>query len=57
MAQKMGVPKNYCGKEPGYAHLQMFITDEIFEVRHGLLRDSLVEAGVRPKLIERWLRI
>lgn len=57
MALKMGGPKDYCGKEPRYAHLQMYITDEIFEVRHELLRESLVEAGVHPELIERWLRI
>jgi hemoglobin len=57
MAEKMGGPVEYWGKEMKYAHEAMFITRELFEVRHGLLEESLREAGVPEELRERWLRI
>ena len=57
MAEKMGGPVEYWGKEIKYAHEAMYITRELFEVRHGLLEESLREAGVPEELRERWLRI
>jgi hemoglobin len=57
MAEKMGGPVEYMGKEIMQTHETMYITQELFEVRHALLDESLKEAGVPDELRERWLRI
>jgi len=57
MAEKMGGPKNYVGKLPRQTHIHMYITEELFNLRHELLKNSLEEAKVPRDLIERWLRI
>lgn len=57
MAEKMGGPIEYWGKEMKHAHETMYITRELFEVRHALLEESLCEAGVPDNLRERWLKI
>jgi len=57
MAEKMGGPVEYWGKEMKHAHEAMYITQELFEVRHALLEASLREAGVPDDLRERWLKI
>ena len=53
----MGGPSIYCGKLPVAAHKNMFITPELFDLRHELLADSITEAGIGGALRERWLRI
>lgn len=50
-------PKVFGGRIPRDAHIQMFITDEIFNIRHKLLGDSLNEAGVPEHPRERWLSV
>jgi hemoglobin len=57
MAVKMGGPVEYWGKEMKMAHESMFITQELFELRHALLAESIREAGVPEDLGQRWLRI
>jgi hemoglobin len=57
MAEKMGGPVEYWGKEMKLAYEVMYITSELFEVRHALLEESLREAGVPEDLRRRWLRI
>ncbi len=57
MAEKFGGPREFLGKEPKYAHEHMYISEELFEVRQQLLRESLEEAGIDSVLIERWLKI
>ncbi len=57
MAEKMGGEVDYWGKDMEYAHEAMYITPELFELRHALLEESLREAGVPEDLRERWLRI
>ena len=57
MAEKMGGPVEYWGKEMKLVHQAMYITRELFEVRHALLEESLREAGVAEDLRQRWLRI
>lgn len=51
-----GGPRIYGGRGPMEAHKHMFITDEIFEIRHEMLKDSLSQAKVPEHLQERWLR-
>lgn len=57
MAEKMGSPVPYPGKEIKMVHEAMYITRELFDIRHALLEDALKEAGVEDGLRERWLRI
>lgn len=57
MAQTMGGPAQYCGKFPIPAHKHMFITEELFDLRHAMLEASLREAGVPAPLAESWLAI
>lgn len=57
MAERMHGPVEYWGKGMQYAHEAMYITPELFDLRHALLADSLREAGVEADLRERWLRI
>jgi hemoglobin len=57
MAERMHGPVEYWGKDMRYAHEAMYITRELFDLRHDLLADSLRAAGVREDLRERWLRI
>lgn len=57
MAEKMGSDKPYYGKDMKMAHRQMYITQELFELRHEILRQSLREASVPDELAERWLKI
>ncbi|MBL4613729.1 MAG: group 1 truncated hemoglobin [Magnetovibrio sp.] len=46
----------YSGRIPKHAHTHLFITDEIFDIRHGLLAEALHDAGVSDELAEPWLR-
>ena len=57
MAEKMGGPDIYPGKEIKMVHEAMYITQELFDIRHALLDDSLKEACLEKTLRERWLRI
>lgn len=57
MAEKMGGAVQYFGKAPTMAHRHMFITQELFDLRHDLLKQSLVEAEVSDELARKWLAI
>ena len=52
-----GGPKVYEGRMPQHAHAHIFISEELFLVRHELLRQSLVEARVPESEREEWLKI
>lgn len=56
MGEKMGGPK-YLGKPIKQVHENMYITPELYELRHELLKESLVEAGVAEEPMEKWLKI
>jgi len=57
MMEKMGGPKEYTGKPLTMSHRQMYITEELFQVRKALLADALREFGLSEVLIDRWLKI
>jgi hemoglobin len=57
MAEKMGGPDPYPGKEIRMVHEAMYITPELFEIRMQLLDAALQEAGVDARSRERWLKI
>ncbi len=51
-----GGPPHYSGRAPMRAHQHLFITDEVFEIRHELLSQSLDEANVSEEHKQRWLK-
>lgn len=57
MAEKMGGPNPYLGKELKMVHEAMYISPELMELRTTLLEESLLEAGVDAASRQRWLRI
>ena len=56
MGEKMGGPK-YLGKPLKQVHENMYITQELYELRHDILKESLTEAGVADDATTRWLKI
>lgn len=57
MMEAMGGPRNFDGRNIKSAHDYMFITEELFNIRHALLKKSLEEENIPPNLSERWLKI
>lgn len=57
MTSAFGGPEVYHGKFPVPAHQHMYITEEIFDLRHEMLEDSLIESGVSAELRARWLKV
>lgn len=56
MSDLFGVtPKDYQGRLPMYGHQHIFITEEVFMIRHALLAESITEAGVSDEHKARWL--
>ena len=56
-AALMGGPNVYGGRSPAHAHVHMFVPADAFAVRHALLGEALMEAGVPAELQERWLKL
>ena len=52
-----GGPSVFSGRMPIDAHQHMFITEELFDHRHALLRASLEEAQIPDKERTQWLNI
>lgn len=57
MVQAMGGPDKYCGAFPIPAHKHMYITPELFQYRHEILKASLIESGLAQPEIDSWLKI
>ena len=57
MTQALGGPEIYSGRFVPDAHTHMFITEELFLVRNGLLLEALREAGAPQELHDRWTKI
>lgn len=56
MSEKFGGPA-YKGKPLKQVHENMYITQDLANLRHELLKNSLIEASVPNNLIDRWLKI
>lgn len=56
MMRIFGGPVIYGGRMPKSAHQHMFITEDVFDIRHKLLEDTLKECGINEELREKWLR-
>lgn len=50
-----GQPACYQGRLPMYAHQHLFITEEVFMIRHNLLAEALTEAKIPENYKKRWL--
>ena len=57
MSGLLGGARIFGGRTPRDAHCHLFVTKEIFQIRHQLLGESLAEAGVPVALRERWLKL
>ena len=57
IGKKMGGPIEYKGKDLKMAHRQMYITQELFDIRQALLKESLKELEVPDDLAARWLKV
>ncbi len=55
MADLFGGHPCYSGRLPMNAHQHLFITEEVFMIRHSLLAEALSEAKVADEHKERWL--
>jgi len=55
MQKVLGGKNVYVGKAPPAAHMHIFITEELFEVRKQLLKETFKEANTHPELAKKWL--
>ena len=56
MAGLFGGPRIYGGRALDTGHVHLFVTEEVFLIRHDLLDQSQTEANIPPELKARWLR-
>ena len=52
----LGGPNNYRGETPAIAHMHMFITDEIFDLRQAMLRRAVKAEGLPAEVVDAWLQ-
>jgi len=57
MVSNMGGGKIYSGGMPRNVHRHMYITEELFDLRTEILKESILACGVPGALAERWIRI
>ena len=57
MGMLFGGPKIFSGRMPIDAHMHMMITEELFVVRHGLLREALVDSKIPEPEFSEWLAV
>lgn len=57
MVSNMGGGKIYSGGMPRNVHRHMYITEELFDLRTEILKESILACGVPGALAERWVRI
>lgn len=58
MIGALGGPKNvYSGRLPVEAHQNMFVTEELFDLREEILKEALIEVKASQELIDRWMKI
>ena len=55
MQKVLGGENLYVGKAPPAAHMHIFVSDELFEVRQQLLKEAFEEANAHPELAEKWM--
>lgn len=53
--RSLGGGQVYCGKLPIPAHKNMFITEELYNLRHKYLEESLREEKIPEDVIKKWV--
>lgn len=57
MIANMGGGKIYSGGMPKNVHRHMHISEELFDLRSKILRESVLACGVPEDMADRWIRI
>lgn len=57
MVAAFGGENHYRGDTPAFVHMHMFITDEMSDLRQGILRDSILAQGFSAAIAKQWLEI
>jgi truncated hemoglobin YjbI len=57
MEQVLGGNNQYAGKTPPKAHRHILVSEELFELRQELLKESFRELHVHPELGRKWLQL
>lgn len=57
MQKAMGGENQYAGKTPRSAHQNMFITQELFDLRHDMLANAVREFVKDEDAVAKWLKI
>ncbi len=52
-----GGENHYNGETPAIAHMHMFITAEMADLREHLLRQAILAEGLSPAIADRWLAV
>jgi len=56
MCACLGGPNHYRGETPAIAHMHLFVTDEIFDLRQKMLRRAIEAEDLPAGLVEAWLQ-
>lgn len=57
VANMGGGGKIYSGGMPKNVHRHMYISEELFDLRSKILRESVLACGVPEDMTDRWIRI
>ncbi len=57
MVSNMGGGKVYSGGMPKNVHRHMYISEELFDLRSEILKESILKCGVPEDLTDLWVRI
>ncbi len=57
MQKVLGGENLYVGKAPPAAHMHIFVSEELLEVRQQLLREAFEETNAHPELAEKWMAL
>jgi len=55
MQKVLGGDNLYVGKAPPAAHMHIFVSEELFEVRQQLLKEAFEETNACPELADKWM--
>jgi hypothetical protein len=57
MVGAFGGENLYKGDTPAFAHMHMFITDEMLDVRQEVLRKAILDEGLGEDIAAYWLQV
>ena len=57
MLGALGGPRNYSGRNPDEAHPHIYITEEMWQTRESILKETFKELNAPASIQEKWLKI